>query len=325
MSFGLCHRTMLSSLVAAMIVFATPSLGQTPLRAILPVGAGSGVDTIVRSMGPGLTKALNGQPVIVENLPGAGGISGTQAIVKAAPDGNTIGVVSNNHVINPSVFKSLPYDSLKDVTPISVVGGTPFVLVVNPKKMPVKDLKEFAAALKAKPEAYNFASSGNGTVIHLAAEMLIDEIGVKATHVPYKGVGPMVTDLMGGQVDWGIVAINAVAGQVKQGTLKAIAVASPKRSPVLPDVPTAVEQGMPGFLIEGWFAFVGPAKMPPGHVKRLHAAIVAATQAPDIRETLVDKQGNFINPMTPEASAAFFKSEHDRFAKLVKKADVKVD
>jgi tripartite-type tricarboxylate transporter receptor subunit TctC len=183
------RRTFKLLATASLALCATHLFAQTPLRAILPVGAGSGVDTIFRAMGPGLTKALGGTPVVVENLPGAGGITGTQAIVKAAPDGNTIGVVSNNHVINPSVYKSLPYDSLKDITPISVVGSTPFVLVVNPKKMPVKDLKEFAAALKAKPEAYNYASSGNGTVIHLAAELLIDEIGVKATHVPYKPSG----------------------------------------------------------------------------------------------------------------------------------------
>jgi tripartite-type tricarboxylate transporter receptor subunit TctC len=157
--------------------------------------------------------------------------------------------------------------------------------------MPVRDLKEFAAALKAKPEAYNYASSGNGTVLHLADELLIDEIGVKATHVPYNGTAPMITGLMGGQVDWGIVAVPAAAGQIKQGTLKATAVPSAKRTPALADVPTAAEQGFAGFMIEGWFGVVGPAKMPADKVKRLHAAIVNATQMADVRETLVEKQG----------------------------------
>ena len=175
---------------------------------ILPVGAGSGVDTIMRAAQTDLSKALGGQPVVIENLPGAGGITGTQAIVKAAPDGNTIGVISNNHAVNPSVYKKIPYDSLKDITPISVVGSTPFVLVVNPAKVPAKNAKELQALLKAKPGAYNYASSGNGTIIHLAGEMFLDAADVDVKHIPYKGVGPMIADLIGGQVDSGVVAAS---------------------------------------------------------------------------------------------------------------------
>ena len=176
------------------------------------------MDTITRSVGPSLTKALNGQAVVIENMPGAGGITGTQAIVKAAPDGNTIGVVSNNHVINPSVYKKMPFDSLADITPIMVVGTTPLVLVVNPTKMPVKDAKEFIAALKAKPGGYNYASSGNGTILHLAAEMFLDQTGTTSAHVPYKGVGAMVTDLLGGQVELGraCAAVGAAASEKRR-------------------------------------------------------------------------------------------------------------
>jgi tripartite-type tricarboxylate transporter receptor subunit TctC len=312
--------------VAALPLFAWPLAAQTtrPLRAVLPVGPGSGVDTIVRAMSPGITRALGGQPIVVENLPGAGGITGTLAIVKAPPDGGTIGVVSNNHVINPSVFKSMPYDALNDITPISVLGSSPFVLVVNPAKLPVRDLNELVAALKAKPGDTNYASSGNGTVLHLAAELFLDEAGVRSRHIPYKGVGPMVTDLLGGQVDWGVLSVPSVQQHLKSGALRAIAVPSPKRIDALPDVPTSVEQGLPGFLIDGWFAVVGPGKMPPAEVKRIHDAFVAAIAMPDVREAM-DRQGNVMNPTTPEAAAAFFKSEQARYAKLVSKAGVKVE
>ena len=295
-----------------------------PLKAILPVGAGSGVDTIVRALGPSLTKALNGQPVVVENLPGAGGVTGTQAIVKAAPDGATIGVVSNNHVINPSVYRKMPFDSQNDITPIMVVGNTPFVLVVNPGKLPVKDAKELVAALKAKPDAYNYASSGNGTILHLAGEMFLEEAGATSKHIPYKGVGPMVADLLGGQVDWGVLALPAVQQHLKTGALRAIGVPSAARVPAAPDIPTFAEQGMPNYLVDGWFAVVGPAKLPAADVKRIHTAFVAALAMPEAQEAMA-RQGNVIRPTTPEAAAAFFRSEQDRYAKLVQKAGVKLD
>ena len=149
------------------------------------MAAGAGVDAIIRAAGPSLSKAL-GQPVVIENMPGAGGITGTTAIVKARPDGRTIGVVSNNHVINPSVYKTMPFDSIQDITPIAVMGATPFVLVVNPAKVPAKNVKELIAFLKAKPGTYNYASSGNGTILHLAGAMFVDEAGVDVKHVPYR-------------------------------------------------------------------------------------------------------------------------------------------
>jgi tripartite-type tricarboxylate transporter receptor subunit TctC len=292
------------------------------MRVILPVGPGSGVDTIMRVAGPALSKAL-GQPVVIENLPGAGGITGTSTLAKAAPDGNTIGVVSNNHVINPLVFKSMPFDSIADITPISVVGATPFVLVVNPK-VPVKDLKQLVAYLKAKPGAYHYASSGNGTIIHLAGAMFVDEAGVDVNHVPYKGVGPMVTDLISGQVELGVVALPAAQGHLKNGTLRAIGVTGKERAAAAPDLPTVAEQGLPNYDVAGWFAVVGPAKLPAGQVKRIHEAVVAAFASPDVKAAM-DKQGNAINPTTPEAAAQYFRSEMSRYGAIVKKAGVKVD
>ena len=322
------RRPIVGLLAASTVAFglALPASAQSsaPLRVILPVSAGSGVDTIVRSAQNALSKALGGQPVVIENLPGAGGITGTSQLVKAAPDGKTIAFVSNNHAVNPSVFKKMPYDSLNDITPISVVGETPFVLVVNPAKLPAKSAKELAALLKAKPDSYNFASSGNGTILHLAAEMFVDAANVKVRHIPYKGVGPMITDLIGGQVDFGVLSLPSVQGHLKAGTLRAIGITGAARVPSLPDLPTIKEQGFPDVDVAGWFAAVGPAKMPAAEVKRLNAAIVAAWAAPEVKEAMA-KQENVIHPSTPEAAAQFFQTEQARYAKLVQKAGIKLD
>jgi tripartite-type tricarboxylate transporter receptor subunit TctC len=293
-----------------------------PMRLILPVGAGSGVDTIARAANAALAKAL-GQSVVIENLPGAGGITGTAAIVKAAPDGATIGLVSNNHVINPSVYKSLPFDSVEDITPIAVMGTTPLVLVVNPK-LPAKNAKELIAYLKAKPGAYNYASSGNGTIIHLAGEMFADEAGVEVKHIPYKGMGQAITDLIGGQVEMGVAALPAIQGHLKSGALRAIGVGGRARTAAAPDIPTLAEQGLPGYECEGWFAVIGPAKLPAAEVKRIHAAFVAAFAEPEVKENMA-RQGNVISPTSPEEAARYFRSEIAKFAKLVKKAGVKLD
>jgi tripartite-type tricarboxylate transporter receptor subunit TctC len=236
------------SCLLALCALAAPGFAAAqgkPMRMILPVGAGSGVDTIARAANAALAKAL-GQPVVIENLPGAGGIGGTAAIVKAAPDGATIGLISNNHVINPSVYKSLPFDSVADITPIAVLGTTPFVLVVNPK-VPAKNVKELIAFLKSKPGAYNYASSGNGTIIHLAGEMFVDEAGVEAKHIPYKGMGQAITDLIGGQVEMGVAALPAIQGHLKSGALRPIGVGGKARTPAAPEIPTIAEQGLPNY------------------------------------------------------------------------------
>lgn len=295
-----------------------------PLRLILPVSAGSGVDTIMRAVTPALGRALGGQPVVIENLPGAGGLTGTAMLVKAAPDGLTLGVVSNNHVVNPSVYKRMPFDPLADITPIMVAGATPFVLVVNPGRLPAQNLKELLALLRARPDGYNYGSSGNGTILHLAAEMFIDEAGVALRHIPYKGVAPMLADLIGGQVDLGIVALPSVQAHLRSGALRAIGVGSAARLPAAPEIPTLAEQGLPDYQLEGWFAVVGPARLPPALVKRCHAAFLAAFAAPEVREAMA-KQGNLINPGSPEVAAAFFRSEQERYARLVKKAGIGLD
>ena len=309
---------------AAILAAAMPALAQQKvMRVILPVSAGSGVDAIVRASSNALSQAL-GQPLVIENLPGAGGISGTQALVKAPADGSTIGVVSNNHVTNPAVYANLPYDSLNDITPIAVLGSTPFVLVVNPRKLPASNLPELLALLRAKPGVYNYASSGNGTIIHFAGAMFVDMAGVDARHIPYKGVGPMLTDLLGGQVDLGVVALPAVQGHLKNGTLVAIGLCGASRTAAAPQIPTLAEQGLAGYDVSGWFAVVGPARMPPAEVRRIHDAFAAGYATPELKEAMA-RQGNDIRVTSPGEAAAFFRAETERYSKLAAKVGMKID
>ena len=304
------------------IRLAAQTVSDKPIKFILPVGAGSGVDGITRAASNALGKAL-GTSIVIDNQPGAGGVVGTNALTKSAPDGSTLSIVSNNQVIYPSVLKSLPFDPIKDITPIAVIGSTPMILVVN-AKFPAKNMQEFVALLKANPGKYNYASSGNGTILHLAAELMTDATGTFATHIPYRGFGPMMADIIGGQVDFGVGALPAVAGQIKSGNLRAICIASSQRAPSHPDIPTAVEQGFPTYLVEGWFAAVGPAKMSADNVKRIHAAITTAFATDEVK-TAMARQGNTINIQSPEASNAFFQSELNKYAAIVKKAGIQPD
>lgn len=324
MTLPISRRGLLALGASTFAVAAFPAFAQSdkPVRIVLPISAGSGVDTIARAASPALGKSL-GQPVVVENLPGAGGITGAAAVAKAAPDGSTLGLFSNNHVINPAVYKKMPFDAVNDFTPISVLGATPLVLVAN-KDVPAKNAKELIALLKAKPDELNYASSGNGTIIHLAAEMFLEQAGVKAKHIPYKGTGPMVTDLIAGQVQFGVVALPAIQQHLKSGAVRAIGLCGAKRSPAAPDIPTLAEQGLTHYDVEGWFAVVGPAKMAPAEAQRIHDAFVKAFQSPDVVDAM-NKQGNVVNPSSPEEAARFFKSEAARYATLAKKANVTLD
>ena len=290
-----------------------------PVRLILPVSAGSGVDGIARAAASQLAKAL-GQGVVIDNQPGAGGVVGTANMIKSAPDGLTLSMVSNNHVIYPSVIKALSFDPVADITPIAVIGATPMVLVVNPR-LPAQNIKEFVALLKANPGKFNYASSGNGTILHLAAEMFKDVTGTFSTHIPYRGFGPMLQDIVGGQCDWGVGALPAVMGQVKAGNLRALCISSPTRSAAAPEIPSSADAGVPQYLVEGWFAVVGPKGMGTEAVKRINAAYVSAFNTPEVKEVMA-KQGNTISISSPEVAAAYFKAEMAKYAALVKKAGV---
>lgn len=315
------RRTALSTLAALAASAGLPAWAQSdkPIRFVLPNATGSGVDAITRAAQPALSRAL-GHPIVVDNQPGAGGIVGLQALARASADGYTLGVVSNNVVIFPSVLKSIPFDMPGDFTPIAVVGFTPIVLVVN-AKVPAGNAKEFAALLKSRNGDMTFASGGNGTILHLASEMYLDEANVKARHIPYKGVGPMITDLIGGQVDFATAALPSVQQHLKSGALKAIGIATAQRSPAAPDIPTFVEQGVPGYVMEAWFAVIGPKGLPAAEVQRVHAAITKAFAEPEVKESMA-KQGNVINVAPADKAAPFFRSEMAKYAALVKKAGV---
>jgi tripartite-type tricarboxylate transporter receptor subunit TctC len=292
------------------------------VKFILPNATGSGVDAITRAASAALAKAL-GHTIVVDNQPGAGGIVGLQALARSAPDGFTLSVVSNNVVILPSVYKTVPFDMPGDFTAIAIVGATPIVVVTNPSKVPAKDSKEFAALLKSKPDQLTYASGGNGTILHLAAEMYVDEAGGKARHIPYKGVGPMVTDLIGGQVDFATAALPSVQQHIKSGALRAIGVGSAQRTPAAPEIPTIAEQGLPGYVVEAWFGVLGPKGMAAAEVKRVHDALVVAFADPGVKEAMA-KQGNIINVSTSEVAQAYFRSEKEKYAKLVKKAGIEL-
>lgn len=312
----------IASALAASLVLPAFAQADRPVRFILPNATGSGVDAITRAAQPALGKAL-GHTVIVDNQPGAGGLVGLQALARSAPDGLTLGVVSNNVVIFPSVLKHIPFDMPGDFTPIAVVGYTPIVLVVNPSKVPATNAKEFIALLKSRNGEMTFGSGGNGTILHLASEMFLDEAKVKARHIPYKGVGPMVTDLIGGQIDFATAALPSVQGHLKSGALRAIGVATTQRVPAASDVPTFVEQGMPGYVVEAWFAVIGPKGLSPAEVQRIHAAVTSAFNDPEVKEAMA-KQGNVINVGPADEAMPFFRREMAKYAQLVKKAGIEV-
>ena len=316
--FALNRRTLLAGLAAGLAVPAFAQ-GDRPVRFILPNAPGSGVDAITRAAQGALGRAL-GRTVVVDNQPGAGGIVGLQAIARSAPDGSTLGIVSNNVVIFPSVLKSMPFEMPASFTPIAVIGYTPVALVVNPK-VPASNAREFIAWLKSRNGDATYGSGGIGTILHLAADMFLDEAKVEARHIPYKGVGPMLSDLIGGQVEFATAALPSVQGQLKAGQLRAIGMATAQRVPAAPDMPTFVEQGLPNYVVEAWFAAIGPKGMPPAEVKRIHDALVAAFNDPEVKDAMA-RQGNVINVGPADKAMPFLRSELAKYAQLVKKAGV---
>ena len=210
-----------------------------------------------------------GQNLIVDNKPGAGGTIGTEVLVRSAKDGYTIGMTSSNHVINPYIIKSIQFDSIKDITPISIVATTPSVLVVHPS-VAAHTTQEFIALAKEKPAEITYGSAGNGSVLHLAGVMLASQAGIDIEHVPYKGTGPLANDLLGGHINSGFLSVAAALPYIKAGTMRPIAVSTPQRAAALPDVPTFAELGLPNYNFDAWIALIGPADLPKPIVDRLY-------------------------------------------------------
>lgn len=291
--------------------------GDKPVRVILPLSAGSTADAVARGLQAAMAKAL-GAPIVIENLPGAGGITGTQQIARAAKDGLTIGMVSNNFAVNPSIYKKIPFDSARDLTPVTVIGQSPFVLVVH-KDVPASNLKELIALAKAKPGVLNYGSSGNGTILHLAGELFVSEAKLDIKHIAYKGNGPLVNDLLGGQVQMGFIGTTVANAHVKAGTLKAIGISTRQRSALMPQVATLAEQGLPSYDLGGWIAVIAPTGLPQATLVALNTHINAAVHAPETTQWLVSQDFRPVGESL-EATAAFFKREFDKHAALVRQS-----
>ncbi|MDB5742567.1 MAG: transporter substrate-binding protein [Polaromonas sp.] len=309
----------LLSAVTAMAVStafsAYAQVGSKPLRIIVPLTTGSTVDTVARAMSVELAKSM-GQPVVIENLPGAGGVTGTAQLVRAPKDGQTLAMISSNHAINPSIYKNVPFDSVKDITPISVFGTVPLVLVVN-TSVAAKNTHALVALVKASPGKLNYGSAGNGSVLHLAGELFKEQAGAFITHIPYRGTGPLTTDLMGGQVDMAFLSVTAAAPHIKSGKLRAIGVSTRTRTAVLPDVPTLAESGLPGYSFDAWLAIIAPGGTPKPIVQDLYQKFRTALANKDVQSNL-QAQGITILEGTPEQAEPFFVSELAKHAKLVK-------
>ena len=243
--------------------------------------------------------------------------------MRAPKDGQTIGIVSNNHVVNPSVYKSVPFHAIDDITPITVIGATPFVLVAHPS-VPAKNVQELVALARSRPGQLNYGSSGNGTILHLGAEMFVHEAQVQIKHIPYRGMGPLMADVLGGQVQLAVVAVAPAAAHIRSGALRALGVTTAQRTPALPEVPTIAEQGLPNYALEGWIAAIGPAGLPRAEVNRLYEGFKAAVAMSEARDALV-AQGYTVQMQTPEATAAFFRTELARMAAVVRQAKVQMD
>ncbi|KRB99500.1 hypothetical protein ASE11_07205 [Hydrogenophaga sp. Root209] len=266
-----------------------------------------------------------GQPVIVDNKPGASTIIGTDQVAKAAPDGYTIGLITDSHAINPTFFPKLPYDSVKDFTPVTQLVQVPLVLVVNPA-LNVKTLPEFISLAKKSPGKINYASIGNGTPHQLAMEWLKSLTGIYVTHIPYRGVGPALTDVVSGQVDAMFTGTSTAAPYVRQGRLVALAMSSGKRQPSYPDTPAVAEAGhaLKNFDFTSWYGIVAPAGTPRDIVMKLNRELTAALDQPDVRERL-SSLGVIGSPSSPEQFSTFLRKESETLADLVRRTGVKPD
>ena len=293
-----------------------------PIKFVVPYPPGGGTDVIARIVQPRL-QALLGQSIVIDNKGGAGGSIGTDIVAKSAPDGYTVLFTLNSHTVNPAIYAKLPFDTQKDFEPVGMVASLPQLLAVNPQ-FAANSVADLVAQAKAKPGSLAYASVGIGSPGHLAGELFNLRAGVQTVHVPYRGGGPAVTDVMGGQVPLLWVSIPAAAQHVKSGKLKALAVSTKKRSAAFPDVPTMQEAGVADFEVDSWYAMFVPAKTPKAVIDKLNAALNALLKEPEIREKLL-AQGSEGVGGTPEALAQAVAAELPKWAKLAKDANIKAE
>src|SRR5882672_11220274 len=294
-----------------------------PVHFVVPFPPGGSVDPLARVLGARLQDSL-GQQFIVENKPGASGSIGTAFVAKSAPDGYTYVVVFDTHAVNPALIPNLPYDTVNDFAPVMLVGTAPMAIVTNVAK-PYKNFADVIRAAKAKPEALSIGSVGNGSLGHLAIILVQQAGGFKVTHVPYKGGGPMMADVMGGQVDLGIASVAALSANVKGGKLRALALTGDKRSHTMPDVPTLAEQGFPGFSAFAWWGIFAPAGTPKPILEKFHAELVRTLGQTDLRKQLTETLGMDLASSSPEALQKFLVGEIDRWGNVVRSNNVHAD
>ncbi len=321
------RRDAMATLAVAALGSAWPGAGRTqdlpsrPVKLVVPFTAGSGTDIVARAVGQALARGL-GQPVIVENRPGAGGTIGAQQVARSDPDGTTLLVHSAGHALNPAIYPNLPYDTVADFAGITPLASLPNVLVVPPQRG-WKSVSDLVAAARARPGQLNYASAGNGSATHLNAEKFRLHARIEAQHVPFKGTPEAMTEVAAGRLDWFFAPLASALPLLRDGRLAALAVSTPARSPVLPELPTTIEAGVPESDYVFWVGMLAPAKTPPTLVRRLHDETVKALEAPEVRERFASLGADAF-PMTPERFDAFIRTEVAAAAAIARAANLKV-
>lgn len=324
MTISILRRACLASVLCAtpLAGHAQAAFPDRPVRLIVPYAPGGSADIAARLVADAWAKAL-GQPLVIENRGGAGGNIGVDAVAKAAPDGYTIGLQTVSLAINPAIFKTMNFDTQKDLSPIGMVATSQHVLVVNPA-LPAQDVKGLVAAARANPGKLSYGSAGAGSTFHMSAELFKSMAGVDIMHVPYRGGGPALVDTMAGQVDMSFPVLSAAQQQVQGGKLRALGVTGPKRSPLMPDVPTIAEAGVEGYAFETWFMTFAPAGTPQPVIDKLNATLNAAIESPALARRMVE-QG--FDPLvgTPAEARTRLTQEMPVWAKLVKDRGITVE
>jgi tripartite-type tricarboxylate transporter receptor subunit TctC len=313
--------------VAAIGCFAISSVHaaypEKPIRWIIPFPPGGAMDSIARSVGEQLSRKL-GQPVVIENKAGAGGNLGVDFAAKSPADGYTMVITSIGMVTNRHLYAKLSYDPIKDFAPVSMLAVVPNMLVVNPTKVKAKNLRDLIAEVKARPGKLTYASAGNGTSIHLAGELFTSMTGLDIQHIPYRGSGPAVSDLLGGQVDMMFDSVSSARPYVQAGKLNALGVTTSKRSTAMPEVPTIAEAGVPGYVLSPWFGVFMPASTPPDIVKFMNAALIEAMGRTEVKARF-SVLGAEVVGSTPEAFASSLVTESAKWEKLIREKNIQPD
>jgi tripartite-type tricarboxylate transporter receptor subunit TctC len=313
-------------LAAALVLASPPVCAQSypsrPITLIVPFAVGGSNDMVGRAIGKKLTEAW-GQPVIVENRSGAGGMIGTSAVAAASPDGYTLLLVSSTFTINPAIKKNMPFDTIKDFTPVAFIARSP-LLVTASNNLPVKSARELLALARSKPGQITYASSGPGSINQIASELIALSAGAKLLHVPYKGGAPALNDLLGGHVDIYVSSLPQVLPLAQSGEARALAVTSARRSALLPDVPTLEESGIAGFDLWSWWGVVGPAGMPANVVNALNAEIAKMLNSPELSQFL-SNEGAEAETMTPKQFGDLMRLETARWIKVAHEANISID